>query len=232
MDDADNWRAIDIVLAVLAAAIVAYGVLVLNWSVFVVVALFWFENVVIGLFNVAKMLVSGARLGGAGLIGAFALAAFFTLHYGMFTAVHGVFVVALFGEPELGRSLDGLFAPLSRMLSYLLADRDGWFAAVGITLLQAAAFFRWWGATREQPASLSVLMSAPYGRIVVLHITIIISGAFVIALNAPVLGALLLVGLKLAFDLKTAFAIGRPGGSRALRFSRLNVAAEDDSRRP
>ena len=103
MDDADKWRGVDLALAVGAAVIVAYGVLVLDWSVFVVIALFWFENVVIGVLNVAKMLISGARLGGLGLIAALALAAFFTVHYGMFTVGHGVFVVALFGKPELGR---------------------------------------------------------------------------------------------------------------------------------
>lgn len=233
MDDASKWRAIDIVLAVLAAVIVAYGVLVLDWSVFVVVALFWFENVVIGILNVAKMLISGARSGyTASMIAALAFSAFFIIHYGMFTAVHGVFIVALFGEPELGRSVSGLFAPLSRMIGYLLTDREGWLAVVLITVLQGAAFFRWLGAAGNQIAALPALMFAPYGRIVILHITIIISGVLVMALKAPVLGALLLVALKLIFDLKTAAAIGRPAPSRAMAFSRFNVAAEDDARRP
>ena len=59
MEDARKWRSIDLTLAVAAAVIVAYGILFLDWSVFVVVALFWFENVVIGVLNVAKMLVTG-----------------------------------------------------------------------------------------------------------------------------------------------------------------------------
>ena len=44
-------------------------------------------------------------------------------------------------------------------------------------------------------------MGAPYGRIVVLHVTLIASGFLVQALQWPVAGALLLVGLKLAYDL-------------------------------
>jgi len=64
-------------------------------------ALFWFENVVIGGFNVLRMLISGVRMGGAGIVGALFMSAFFTVHYGLFTAVHGVFVVMLFGMPEL-----------------------------------------------------------------------------------------------------------------------------------
>jgi Family of unknown function (DUF6498) len=73
-----------------------------------------------------------------------------------------------------------------------------------IVLGHASAFARWARATRELPTPVSNLMSAPYGRIVVLHVTLI-AGAFLItALHAPVLGALLLIGLKLTYDLVTA----------------------------
>ena len=228
--ESDKWRLIDIVLSVLAAAIVAYGVLVLKWSVFVVVALFWFENVVIGVLNVAKMLVTGARLGSAALIGALALAAFFTVHYGLFTVTHGIFVVALFGESELGKSTAGFFAPLSQMIGYLFADRDAWLAAILITMLQGAAFVRWLGSTNHHIANLPALMFAPYGRIVILHITIIASGILVLALKAPVAGALLLVALKLVFDLK-AVKIG-PSAPKLAKFDRMFTPAQDDARRP
>lgn len=205
------WWWLDASLAIGTAAVLAYGVLVLGWPVFAVMALFWFENVVIGGFNVAKMLVSGTRLGAAGLIGALALAAFFTVHYGMFTAVHGVFVIALFGG-ELGQGAmsAGLFAPLFRMLDHLLASGDGGLAAAAIVALHAAGFVRWWLDTRAAPTPLKELMGAPYGRIVVLHITLI-AGAFLVqALKAPVAGALLLIALKLGWDLVTLKRAQRP----------------------
>ncbi|HVG04158.1 MAG TPA: DUF6498-containing protein [Burkholderiaceae bacterium] len=231
MDDANKWRAIDIVLAVLAAVIVAYGVLVLDWSVFVVIALFWLENVIIGVLNVAKMWVTGARSGyTASMIAALALSAFFIVHYGMFTAAHGIFVVGLFGEPELGRAANGFFEPLSRMIGYLLADRDGWLAAVLITVLQGAAFFRWLGTPGNHVATLPALMFAPYGRIVILHVTIIVSGILVLALKAPVAGALLLVTLKLVFDLMP-LKVG-PSASKLAKFDRMLSPAQDDARRP
>ena len=44
-------------------------------------------------------------------------------------------------------------------------------------------------------------MGAPYGRIMVLHVTLIAGGFLVMSLHAPVLGALLLIALKLAYDL-------------------------------
>ena len=234
MDEVKTWQGIDIALAVAAAVIVAYGVLMLGWSVFVVVALFWFENVLIGVFNVAKMLITGARTGHTvSMIAALALSVFFTIHYGMFTVAHGVFVVGLFGQGELGSS-QGLFAPLGRMLGYLLADRDGWLAAVGITALQAAAFVRWLSSTRAQPVLLlPALMFAPYGRIVILHITIIVSGILVGMLKLPVLGALLLVALKLAFDIVAGNAAARTGGSLQLVPARhFFISHEDNAKRP
>jgi hypothetical protein len=119
----------------------------------------------------------------------------------------------LFGQAELGGAVNGLFAPLARMVDYLLADRDGWFAAVGITLLQAAAFVRWRSASRANLASLSALMFAPYGRIVILHLTVLASGVLVTLLKMPVLGALLLVALKLAFDIAAVSSSKRVAGS-------------------
>ena len=56
---------------------------------------------------------------------------------------------------------------------------------------------------REAPPPLKELMGAPYGRIMILHVTLIASGFLVQALGSPVAGALLLVGLKLAYDLVT-----------------------------
>ncbi len=99
--------ALDRALAVASAVVIAWGVLALGWSPFVVMMLFWFENVVIGVLNVAKILVTGVRLGMAGVIGGIAMSAFFTVHYGLFTAVHGMFVVLLFGGAEARPRRDG-----------------------------------------------------------------------------------------------------------------------------
>jgi hypothetical protein len=198
-------RRLDAALAIASAAVIAYGVLVLGWPVFVVMALFWFENVVLGGQNVLRMLVSGARLGGAGVFAALFMAAFFTVHYGLFTAVHGVFVVMLFGLPELGREAmnGGLAGPLAQMTQHLVADRDAWLAMLAIVAVHGVGFAQWAVASRERPTPLNELMSAPYGRIMVLHVTLIAGGFLVMSLHAPVLGALLLVALKLGYDLVT-----------------------------
>lgn len=196
-------RTLDAVLSIGSAVVITYGVLVLGWSVFIVMALFWLENIVVGAFNVLRMLVSGERMGITGVVAAFFAAAFFTVHYGLFTAVHGVFVVLLFGTPELGREAmnGGLFAPLARMLEVLLTQREGWLAVAAMVMVHAVGFVQWVVASRERPTPPRELKGAPYGRIMVLHVALIAGGFLVMSLHAPALGVLLLVALKLAYDL-------------------------------
>jgi hypothetical protein len=216
-------RRVDAVLAIGSAAVIAYGVLLLGWPVFVVMALFWFENVVIGGLNVLRMLVSGVRMGAAGVVGALFTGAFFTVHYGLFTAVHGVFVVMLFGMPEMGRdAMDGgLTGPLTRMIEWLVADRGAWLALLAVVAVHVVGFVQWAAATREHPTPLQELMGAPYGRIMVLHVTLIAGGFLVMSLHAPVLGALLLIALKLAYDL---VALRREPGARKSTGSHAGAA--------
>jgi hypothetical protein len=209
-------RSLEALLAIVSAAVITYGVLVLGWPLFAVMALFWFENVVIGAFNVLKMLTSGARLGAGGLFEGIATSAFFTLHYGLFTAVHGMFVLLLFGLPGLGRgAMDGgPFGPVSALVERLLTDRDGYWALAAIVLMHAVGFVQWAVATRELPTPVRVLMGAPYGRIVVLHVALII-GAFLMAmLHLPAAGVLLLIALKLGYDLLTLGRDRRAAGEQ------------------
>lgn len=194
---------LDAVLVSASAAVIGWGVLALGWSPFIVIMLYWFENVVIGVLNLAKILLTGARLGAVGLAGALGIGVFFIVHYGMFTAGHGVLLVQLFGSTELGSGATGgsLLGPLGATLHYLVSDREGWLAVIAIVALHAGLFIQWSLRTRELPTALNELMLAPYGRIIVLHITLI-AGAFLMhVFHAPRSGALLLIALKLAYDL-------------------------------
>src|SRR2546428_6743265 len=70
------------------------GVLLHDWTVFQVLLLYWCENVVVGVFNVLRMLSAQPRSSLAWAAKLF-LIPVFTFHYGMFTLVHGIFVLAL-----------------------------------------------------------------------------------------------------------------------------------------
>jgi hypothetical protein len=62
-------------------------------------------------------------------------------------------------------------------------------------------FHNYLGGGEYQRVFLPQLMFRPYGRIVVLHLTVLLGGFLVMALGAPVAAIVLLVGLKTAIDL-------------------------------
>jgi hypothetical protein len=157
------------------------GVLLWDWSVFALIVLFWMENVIVGVFFALRMLCADPRdpaLWAAKLF----MVPFFCFHYGMFTAIHGVFVFTLFGgkaypvqdlrvlEPAARAAAElGLWLPLAALL-----------ASHGFSFLWN---YLYRGELRH--AQLSRLMAKPYGRVVVLHVAIILGGIAAMASSSP-----------------------------------------------
>ena len=176
-------------------AIPLVGVVLHNWTVFQVLLLYWSENVVVGGFNVLRMLAAQPK-SEITWAGKLFLIPFFIVHYGMFTFVHGMFVLALFGGATR----------LGGLSSHTLLDAV---RGAGLTVPVAAlvashgfSFFHNYLAGGEYSrVLLPQLMFQPYGRIVVLHLTVLLGGFLVTALGSPVAAIVLLVGLKTAIDL-------------------------------
>ncbi len=152
-------------------------------------------------------------------LGRAALAGFFLVHYGIFWFVHGVFVFTLplfLGGPMSAGSpcvtgpdalpsggFPGLplaecaTGPFGQVLwSNVAIAGAALFLSHGVSLL-----FNYIGRAEYLTASPTGQMGAPYGRVVVLHLTILF-GAFAVAfLGSPVAALLILIGLKTALDL-------------------------------
>ncbi|MGJ3264618.1 MAG: DUF6498-containing protein [Salinarimonas sp.] len=189
---------------VLANLVPLLGVVAGGWRVFDVLLLFWAENVVIGLLNLARMTLVSLR----GERGGLAMAGFFAVHYGIFTLVHGIFLVTLFGPP--GASPLAGFALLAAPgLAWPLAALA---ASHGVSFL-----VNFVAGGEMDRTSLGALMSAPYGRVVVLHVTIIFGGFAVQASGAPLLALALLVALKILVDLAAHVAEHRRLGAEPAR---------------
>jgi hypothetical protein len=194
------------IASIAAALVLAYGVVALDWPPYWVLALFWLENVAIGVATLAKLVFAGLRTGQP--LGTLAMAAFFCVHYGMFCAVHGVFVATLFGQQR--DSGGDMAITLARMVGDVVREPPGMLALASIVIAVVIDLVRWIAAHRddENPKLVGETMGAPYGRIVVLHV-VILGGAFLMQLfKAPAAAALLLVALKLLADLG-ALRLGR-----------------------
>jgi len=170
------------------------GVLFFHWTVFSVVLLFWLENVIVGVFNVGRMWMAGAPDVGGPALKVF-LIPFFIVHYGIFTAVHGMFVFALFAGPLGTNTFDP--GHMGRMVvesgvvpaAVILAVSHGYSFAVNY--LRSGEF---------RTATLQSLMTQPYTRVVVLHVAILFGGFVIMALGAPAAALALLVALKIGID--------------------------------
>lgn len=169
------------------------GVLALNWDVTPIMIFYWAENLVVGFYNVLKMrraqgLVTGSNttLNGRPVqqTDRRAMIVFFIFHYGMFTLVHGIFVLVMFGArfrgvfSELGLAL--LFLAVSHGVSY----RRNF---IGRGEYQRVAFTR--------------LFWQPYQRVIIMHLTILLGGTWAQAKGSPIYALLVLVTLKTLIDL-------------------------------
>ena len=103
-----------------------FGVLFLGWKIFPLLVLFWLENVVVGVFNVFKMLVASPTSPGQ-WVAKLGMIPFFCFHYGMFTLVHGIFVFVLFG----GVLMDSPNFPTPVVVAQVFGDfQIGWHDAI------------------------------------------------------------------------------------------------------
>jgi len=201
---------------IVANLVPLFGVLWFGWDVWAILIIYWLENGVVGFFNVLKMRrasgletpvegpsgarrarITGMTINGRSASGMekAALIPFFIMHYGIFWLVHGVFVLTLplfaamgaDGQPDFGTTLD------PGAILFVLA---------GLTISHGVSYrFNYIGRGEYLRTTAAAQMFAPYGRLVVLHVTIIF-GAMAIGLTgAPAAAIVILVLLKIALEL-------------------------------
>ena len=169
------------------------GVVFLAWDAGAILILYWIENVIVGFLTLPRILMAqGAipqREGGKPESRA-GLGCFFIIHYGVFTLVHGVITLVVVAgfvtEDQTQVWPDG-----------------GLLWAIALTAaLHGLAFFRDWIRPRQwRTASPTFEMFRPYGRIFVLHITVLLSAWGMAELAAPTWTVLILCLLKAALEL-------------------------------
>jgi hypothetical protein len=93
---AADWQRPSVIALLLANLVPVAGVFIFHWEVFPLMFLFWSENVIIGAFNVLKMFCASPKTTAKGAGKLFNIP-FFCFHYGMFTFVHGVIIIQIFG---------------------------------------------------------------------------------------------------------------------------------------
>ncbi len=125
---------------------------------------------------------------------------FFSVHYGMFCLVHGVFIfVLLGGGGPFGMGPEPFGGLRFQVVSVLSGGL--WVALLGLVvshLFSYIYYFLYLGEYRRTNAAM--LMMAPYGRIVVLHVAILFGAFATHLLGQPLVLLLLLIVGKTLLD--------------------------------
>jgi hypothetical protein len=202
------FRAPSVLILVVANLLPLYGVLYWGWDLYSLMVLYWMETGIIGLFAIIEMAIAARAL-------ALFLVPFFIVHFGGFMLGHIFFLTLMFGS---GTAPDGL-SRIPDLVWTLLAESGLWIALAALFISHGISFVLnvlrpAWRAWREHAGqlgfSLAMLaptgnphatMFAPYGRIVVMHVTIIFGALLAEVFRTKTAAFVLLIGLKTAVDM-------------------------------
>lgn len=177
-----------IAAAVIGNLIPALGVAFLGWSASQILILYWMENVILGVLTLPRIVAAGR-----GRAEGFGLALFFAVHYGLFCLGHLIFVVVL---------VAGLVSGGDELISDADDGRGFYLAILAVAVLHLISQVReWWLPGRWREAQPGSEMFKPYGRIFVLHLTVLLGAWLIVGAGAPAATILLLCALKLALEL-------------------------------
>lgn len=178
------------VFLILANAIPILGIFLFGWDAVTILVLYWLESVIIGALNVIKILSVRTSEDAPKLffLGNLFIAAFFSVHYGIFTMVHGIFLKEVFGAEYIFTGLMAggpiLWTALSFLLSHLFS-----------------MVVNFYGKAEYLGRQPTAQMFTPYGRVFVMHFVILLGGFAVQLLGNPFFAVIMLIVLKTAIDL-------------------------------
>lgn len=179
------------------------GVVGAEWSLHTLLVGYWLESGVVGAIYMAKILRAEGKSSDDGSFSVPTkqdqtesysqwtnrlVALFFIVHYGGFWTVHGLFVFII---------------PLAFDSVALASPRAVGVAAFGLFGYHLVSYWvNYIGNAEYAHVDPSTLMSEPYRRVAVLHLTILF-GAFLIAgLGAPVGALIVMIAVKTVIDLR------------------------------
>ncbi len=195
---------------IIANAVPIFGVIFLGWETIDILFIYWFESLIIGVFNVLKMLLTNVfeqekkpfYLNLIANIFLFPVKClvilFFIFHYGGFMLAHGVFLLFFFAHvPEslfqTPANLIPFIIALVLKLKYALLSL---FLSHGISFVKNFLFSREGKDNKEKD-----FMFNPYKRIIVMHLTIVFFAGITMATGNNIFALIGLIIIKTIADL-------------------------------
>ena len=166
------------------------GSVFFDWNLGDVMVLYWAESAIIGLFNVCKIAIIGRWT-------ALLMGPFFIGHFGGFMAVHFLFLYTIFVAPQTGMESGNELADVAQLFITL------WPALAALFISHAFSFYtNFLGRHEFRDRTVNQQMTEPYSRIIFMHLILIFGGGLVMILGDPAPILILVIGLKIYFDIK------------------------------
>lgn len=188
-----------------------FGVLFFGWDAFYLVLFYWSENLAVGFYTILKIALVKVphpieHLGKLFVI------PFFTIHYGGFVGVHGLFILAMFkrsADPMPHGNTWPCFLVFVQLLigvihrAYSLMTPNMRIAMLALFVSHGVSFVQNYLLKKEYAVSKADrIMGEPYPRIFVMHVAILFGGFISAALGSPIGVLVILVMLKTVIDVK------------------------------
>jgi hypothetical protein len=186
------------------------GVMLWGWDAFVLLMLYWMETVIVAFWTIVRIALSPPGIAGAlevkgrrKVTAPFAVAAFFTVHAGIFIGVHFALLWTLFSG-DWSKRTGGIFG----FFSHAIGTEGLWvpllflfFAGGAFVLLRLlpATLLPWQRrsqahARQVAEAALNEILIGLYGRIIVMQAAIIFGAWLAMALGSAAPLVLLILG--------------------------------------
>lgn len=205
----DLWKQIDFtnlstLSLIFSNLVVIFFAVLDNLSALNVLWIYWFQSVIIGIFNFIKIITlkdfstEGFQRGKTQVLPTkstkISTAIFFLFHYGFFHLVYAIF---LFTFP-----FSGFTKPNEFETGYF------WFSATMFFISYLVEFVNSRKEKSDELPNIGRLMFAPYARIIPMHLTIILGGFVAMAgsifsANTNLIIIVLFTGIKTVVDLLT-----------------------------
>ena len=183
----------------LAVALILYG-----WNPYSIIAVYFLDTVIAGLFNAVKMavIIYGNGEEGPGKVKSPVLIPFFIFHYGFFILIQVMLLMGFASSTDPNFPVTGFFPNPVKFFTMTL-DNDGWPLLFSFLFGHSISFFRnFIGDEQYKKIPAGVQMFLPYPRIIIQQF-VVIFGAFIMMVSKSPLGApLILIALKTVTDMK------------------------------
>lgn len=183
-----------VVILIVANLVPLYGVLFWGWDLFTLMMAYWMETAAIGFWNITHMALL-ARWG------ALFMVPFFIVHFGGFMLGHFLFLWQMFGG-GWNENVENI----EEFLRQVPVGWTIWIAFAALFISHGLSFFfnvlrPWWrGQTGVDEKQGQSVMMGTYGRVIVMHLTILFGAALAAYFQTPTAAFVLLILLKILVD--------------------------------